>query len=233
MLGFVGRGPQSDQDIVSEGEINWRINHVPSEAFVSCISTGPYGPGDGAGNTRARQGGLSTGRGGPSTPKNCIIKKVARSIQIQRHSSSPTGFSGRCAKPISDHAHEKAAKRQGERGLMLRTWSSNLAYRFRREEFRRRQEARSPRCLLAGRSGNARAYLQNWPGAGSVSLHIGSRGKREAAVLDAFPSAKLICPAVMFGPVSARNAGCEKRSAGWLPLRPVRLSSPACLLGPH
>ena len=70
-------------------------------------------------HTRARQGGLSTGRGGPSTPKNCIIKKVARSIQIQRHSSSPTGLSGGCAKPIFDHAREKSANRQSEGGLML------------------------------------------------------------------------------------------------------------------
>ena len=64
---------------------------------------------------------------------------MARSIQIQRHSSSPTGLSGGCAKPIFDHGHVKSAKRQGERGLMLRLWSSNLPYRSRREEFRRRQ----------------------------------------------------------------------------------------------
>ena len=56
-----------------------------------------------------------------------IIKKVARSIQIQRHSSSPTGLSGGCAKPIFDHAHEKSAKRQGERDLML---SLRLPYDF-------------------------------------------------------------------------------------------------------
>jgi hypothetical protein len=43
-------------------------------------------------------------------------KKVTRSIQIQRHSSSPTGLSGGCAKPIFDHAREKSANRQGERG---------------------------------------------------------------------------------------------------------------------
>jgi hypothetical protein len=30
----------------------------------------------------------------PSTPKNWHQKKVARSIEIQRHSSSPTGLSG-------------------------------------------------------------------------------------------------------------------------------------------
>ena len=47
-----------------------------------------------------------------------IIKKVARSIQIQRHSSSPTRLSGGFAKPIVDHAHEKSAKRQGERGAV-------------------------------------------------------------------------------------------------------------------
>jgi uncharacterized protein YbjT (DUF2867 family) len=39
--------------------------------------------------------------------------------------------------------------------------------------------------------------------AGSVSPYIRSRGKGEAAVLDAFPSTKLIRPAVMFGPGDA------------------------------
>jgi hypothetical protein len=47
-------------------------------------------------------------------PKSWDQKKVARSIKIQRHSSSPTGLSGGCAKPIVDHAREKSAKRQGE-----------------------------------------------------------------------------------------------------------------------
>ena len=39
--------------------------------------------------------------------------------------------------------------------------------------------------------------------AGSASPYIRSRGRGEAAVLDAFPSAKLIRPAVMFGPGDA------------------------------
>ena len=39
--------------------------------------------------------------------------------------------------------------------------------------------------------------------AGSASRYIRSRGRGEAAVLDAFPSAKLIRPAVMFGPGDA------------------------------
>ena len=39
--------------------------------------------------------------------------------------------------------------------------------------------------------------------AGSASPYIRSRGQGEAAVLDAFPSAKLIRPAVMFGPGDA------------------------------
>src|SRR5262249_57608190 len=37
----------------------------------------------------------------------------------------------------------------------------------------------------------------------SASPYIRSRGRGEAAVLDAFPSAKLIRPAVMFGPGDA------------------------------
>ena len=39
--------------------------------------------------------------------------------------------------------------------------------------------------------------------AGSASPYIRSRGEGEAAVLDAFPSAKLVRPAVMFGPGDA------------------------------
>ncbi|MBV9687658.1 MAG: complex I NDUFA9 subunit family protein [Alphaproteobacteria bacterium] len=39
--------------------------------------------------------------------------------------------------------------------------------------------------------------------AGSASPYIRSRGSGEAAVLDAFPSAKLVRPAVMFGPCDA------------------------------
>ena len=39
--------------------------------------------------------------------------------------------------------------------------------------------------------------------AGSASPYIGSRGEGETAVLDAFPLAKLVRPAVMFGPGDA------------------------------
>src|SRR6201981_202534 len=39
--------------------------------------------------------------------------------------------------------------------------------------------------------------------AGSTSPYIRSRGEGEAAVLDSFPSAKLVRPAVMFGPGDA------------------------------
>ena len=39
--------------------------------------------------------------------------------------------------------------------------------------------------------------------AGSASPYIRSRGEGEAAVLDSFPSAKLVRPAVMFGPGDA------------------------------
>ena len=46
---------------------------------------------------------------------------MARSIKIQRHSSSPTGLSRGCAKPIVDHAREKSAKRQGEQRTSSRT----------------------------------------------------------------------------------------------------------------
>jgi len=58
-------------------------------------------------------------RGGPSNPKNWHHKKSGAEHSIQRHSSSPTGLSGGCAKPIFDHAHERSAKRQGEQGLIL------------------------------------------------------------------------------------------------------------------
>src|ERR1700736_1669592 len=71
-------------------------------------------------------------RGGPSNPKSWHHKKSGAEHSIQRHSSSPTGLSGGCAKPIFDHAHERSAKRQGERGLILCPLSSNLPYRSRR-----------------------------------------------------------------------------------------------------
>src|ERR1700720_3029363 len=54
-------------------------------------------------------------RGGPSNPKRWHHKKSGAEHSIQRHSSSPTDLSGGYAKPIFDHAHEKSAKRQGER----------------------------------------------------------------------------------------------------------------------
>jgi hypothetical protein len=107
----------------------------------------------------ARQALLRTG----------IIKKVARSIQIQRHSSSPTGLSGGCAKPIFDHGHEKSAKRQGERGLMLRLWSSNPLYRSRREEFRRRQR-RKKFVGCAQLQGLAEPFLVNQPSIRSTAM---------------------------------------------------------------
>jgi uncharacterized protein YbjT (DUF2867 family) len=47
--------------------------------------------------------------------------------------------------------------------------------------------------------------------AGSASPYIRSRGRGEAAVLDAFPYAKLIRPAVMFGP-RAEEAELEPSS---------------------
>src|SRR5260370_9277133 len=62
---------------------------------------------------------------------------------IQRHSSSPAGLSGGCAKPIFDHAHERSAKRQGERGLILCPLSSNLPYRSRRVELRLQQRRKT------------------------------------------------------------------------------------------
>src|SRR5260370_32305804 len=76
---------------------------------------------------------------GQSLLRAGIIKKSGAEHSIQRHSSSPTGLSGGCAKPIVDHAYERSAKRQAERGLMLRPLSSNLPYRSRSEELRLRQ----------------------------------------------------------------------------------------------
>ena len=79
-------------------------------------------------------------RGGPSTPKSWHHKKSGAEHSIQRHSSSPTGLSGGCAKPIFDHAHERSAKRQSERGLILCPLSSNLPYRARRVELQQRRK---------------------------------------------------------------------------------------------
>src|SRR5580704_18894230 len=93
------------------------------------------------GATSRRPGGLSTER--PSTPKSWHHKKSGAEHSIQRHSSSPTGLSGGCAKPIFDHAHERSAKRQGERGLILCPLSSNLPYRSRRVELRLQQRRKT------------------------------------------------------------------------------------------
>ena len=82
-------------------------------------------------------------RGGPSNPKSWHHKKSGAEHSIQRHSSSPTGLSGGCAKPIFDHAHERSAKRQGERGLILCPLSSNLPYRSRRVELRLQQRRKT------------------------------------------------------------------------------------------
>jgi len=82
-------------------------------------------------------------RGGPSNPKRWHHKKSGAEHSIQRHSSSPTGLSGGCAKPIFDHAHERSAKRQGERGLILCPLSSNLPYRSRRVELRLQQRRKT------------------------------------------------------------------------------------------
>src|SRR5437588_10004904 len=65
------------------------------------------------GATRRRPGDLSTERWAKQSQKVASKKSGAEHL-IQRHSSSPTGLSGGCAKPIFDHAHEKSAKRQGE-----------------------------------------------------------------------------------------------------------------------
>ena len=82
-------------------------------------------------------------RGGPSNLKSWHHKKSGAEHSIQRHSSSPTGLSGGCAKPIFDHAHERSAKRQGERGLILCPLSSNLPYRSRRVELRLQQRRKT------------------------------------------------------------------------------------------
>ena len=87
---------------------------------------------------------VSQPRGGPSPILRAgIIKKVARSIQSNATVQVLPGLAGGCAKPIFDHAHEKSAKRQGDRGLMLRPLSSNLPYRSRREELVSDRDARS------------------------------------------------------------------------------------------
>src|SRR5438270_2522397 len=82
-------------------------------------------------------------RGGPSNPKRWHHKKSGAEHSIQRHSLSPTGVSGGCAKPIFDHAHERSAKRQGEGGLILCPLSSNLPHRSRRVELRLQQRRKT------------------------------------------------------------------------------------------
>ena len=104
--------------------------------------------------TTRRPGGLSAERWAKPNPTSWHHKKSGAEHSIQRHSSSPTGLSGGCAKPIFDHAHEKSAKRQGDRGLMLRPLSSNLPYRSRREELRLRQRRKKSvwvRSIVRGR----------------------------------------------------------------------------------
>jgi hypothetical protein len=91
-------------------------------------------------------------RGGPSNPKSWHHKKSGAEHSIQRHSSSPTGLSGGCAKPIFDHAHERSAKRQGERGLILCPLSSNLPYRSRRVELRLQQRRKTEEPASNSRS---------------------------------------------------------------------------------
>ena len=91
-------------------------------------------------------------RGGPSTRKSWHHKKSGAEHSIQRHSSSPTGLSGGCAKPIFDHAHERSAKRQGERGLILCPLSSNLPYRSRRVELRLQQRRKTEEPASNSRS---------------------------------------------------------------------------------
>ena len=79
---------------------------------------------------------------------------MARSIQSNATVQVLPGLAGGCAKPIFDHAHEKSAKRQGDRGLMLRPLSSNLPYRSRREELRLRQRRKKSvwvRSVVRGR----------------------------------------------------------------------------------
>jgi hypothetical protein len=90
-----------------------------------------------------RAGGLSAERWAKPNPTSWQHKKVARSIQSNATVQVLPGLAGGCAKPIFDHAHEKSAKRQGDRGLMLRPLSSDLPYRSRREGLRLRQDARS------------------------------------------------------------------------------------------
>jgi hypothetical protein len=125
-----------------EGEEVHRYGYSASRATM------PHGA------TTRRPGGLSTERWAKPNPTSWHHKKSGAEHSIQRHSSSPTGLSGGCAKPIFDHAHEKSAKRQGDRGLMLRPSSSNLPYRSRREELRLRQRRKKSvwvRSIVRGR----------------------------------------------------------------------------------
>ena len=97
-------------------DTKWQPPNEPQhEAWYSASrATIPHGA------TTRRPGGLSTERWAKPNPTSWHHKKSGAEHSIQRHSSSPTGLSGGCAKPIFDHAHEKSAKRQGDRGLMLR-----------------------------------------------------------------------------------------------------------------
>src|SRR5258706_14285022 len=130
-------------------------------------------------------------RGGPSTPKSWHHKKSGAEHSIQRHSSSPTGLSGGCAKPIFDHAHERSAKRQGERGLILCPLSSNLPYRSRRVELRLQQRRKTEEAgfeLVWGFScqvvvfGCWRFFVRSGKGrSSSRRLRSGSRSARKGS----------------------------------------------------
>src|SRR5262252_7047618 len=66
-------------------------------------------------------------------------------------------------------------------------------------------EAAKRIAMLARQAGSEALVHMSGIGAdaGSASPYIRSRGEGEAAVLDSFPSAKLVRPAVMFGPGDA------------------------------
>src|SRR3954453_16662292 len=67
-------------------------------------------------------------------------------------------------------------------------------------------ESRAKRITMLARQAGAEILVHIsgiGADAGSASPYIRSRGEGEAAVLDSFPSAKLVRPAVMFGPGDA------------------------------
>jgi hypothetical protein len=107
-------------------------------------------------------------RGGPSTPTSWHHKKSGAEHSFQRHSSSPTGLSGGCAKPIFDHAHERSAKRQGERGLILCPLSNNLPYRSRRVELRFQQRRKTEEAGFELSVPRSDVYIRRWRRSASV-----------------------------------------------------------------